>query len=474
MRFIFTVLRQGSVLYGLSLVLQKLLNIVLLPVYTRFLPPDAYGTFALLNTCGQAILPLLMLGLSQALVWAVVYRNFNETQTTGSTLAFQFSYGAALTLVLLALAPWLTEALFGDRTHTVLMRLVFIAFYLETMEYLLMTHCRIRERMGTMAAIASGRFTTSALLHVIFLAGLHMGVQGLVIAQLITAFLFGGGALLYLWKQQPPQWSMPDIGILIRHGWPMVPAQVSAMILTVSDRFFLQHFRDAHEVGWYALGYNIGMVINIVIISIQVVWQKQMFDLVRDNPEAKQVMSQLVTRYVAGVGFAGLGLALFSHEVIVLLTPSDYHAASRVVPLVVSAYVLNGITHFTNIGMKIRNRNHLSTPIVVAAAILNLGLNLVLIPAYGMMGAAWATALAYGVQATAYVVVNQWLWKVPFAYRRLLALAALLLTAFGVGRLLMTEHFWLNVALKFAVLALVALLVWSAYRAHTKSAARCR
>ncbi len=463
MRAVVTKLGKGSALYGMSLMLQKVLHIILLPIYTRFLAPDQYGILTLLNTCGHTVAPLLSLGLGSAVIWSVTYRRTDVRQTFGSVQAFQFLYGLALTGLLLIWAPYLAGLVFGNPAYAGLLRLIFLVFFLETTEHLLFSHFLIKDRVGLMALAASARFVVSAALHIFFLAYMEMGVPGVVLAQLSTSLLFGTAAWIVLWTKHPPRFDMPGIGPLLHYGWPIVPAYLCSMVLTLSDRFFLQYFRNEFEVGLYTLAYNIGLVINLLVLSIQQVWQKQMFDTVRDDPDASRTIGRLFTAYAALLGVAGLGLTLFRREIIALLTPPEYHAAARVVPLIVAAYALNGLTLATNIGMKVRNRNHLSLPIVAAAALLNLGLNFLLVPRYGMMGAAWATLCAYFVRWIIYRMVDQRLWPISFEYGRLLILAGLLGGASGMSALLTTDQFQVDIAVKLSILGLTSLLLWGLY-----------
>jgi len=453
-------LTRNSVIYGASMFLQKILGFLLLPVYTRFLSPDQFGTYALLNTTGQVVAPLLGVGISHALVWSILYRETQEEETFGTAVIFNLVFGAMLTGLLCWFAPNLSVLVFGSADSARLIQLIFITMFLEMWEFNLIARMRIREQPAWFAVMIGARFVANALLHVVFLVVFNMGIKGLVIAQLINSFIFGSISLFIIWPKGPLIFSTSILKSMLKYGLPTIPMSLGYIVLTASDRYFLQHYASAFEVGLYALGYNIGMVINIATSSLEMGWIPQMFVMAKKDPDAKKTIGKLLTYYVLLIGTAGLGLALLSREIIMILAPSEYHTAARVVPLVVLSYVLGGVTLFTNIGMKIQNRLYFSNPIVIGAALLNLGLNYLLIPRYGMMGAAWATLISYFMQTMAYTAINHVLWSIPYEVGRLFKVSLVLGLVFWVAQETEVSNVWISVLFKLLVMATIPLLLW--------------
>lgn len=448
--------------------LQKILGFLLLPVYTRFLSPDQFGTYALLNTTGQVMAPLLGVGISHALVWSILYRETNEDETFGTAVIFNLVFGVFFTGLLCWFAPELSVMVFGSSDLALLIQLIFITMFLEMWEFNLIARMRIREQPAWFAVMIGARFIANAILHVVFLVVFNMGIKGLVIAQLINSFVFGAISLFVIWPRGPLVFSSSILKSMLKYGLPTIPMTLGYIVLAASDRYFLQHYASAFEVGLYALGYNIGMVIIIATSSLEMGWIPQMFVMARKDPDARSTIGKLLTYYVLLIGTVGLGLALLSRELIMLLTPSEYHIASRVVPLVVLSYVIGGVTLFTNIGMKIQNRLYLSNPVVIGAALLNLGLNYLLIPRYGMMGAAWATLISYFMQTLAYTAINHVLWSIPYEVSRLIKVTLVLGLVFWIAQETVVNNVWISILYKLLIMAAIPFLLWVMRFYHPK------
>lgn len=452
---------RSSAIYGAGLFLQKVIGFLLLPVYTHFLAPDQFGVFSLLNTTGQVIAPLLAVGIPHAVVWSVLFRETDESETFSSIVVFHLVFGLFLTGLLCWQADWISAVIFDSTGHVLLLRLIFITMFLELWEYNLISRFRIREKPARFAAMICSRFLLGAFLSIFFLVFMRMGVKGLVYGQLINATIFGTLSFILLWPGKKLKVSGPILKGLIKYGLPIIPMNICYFVLAVSDRYFLQYFSSAFEVGLYALGYNIGMVINIATASLELAWIPRMFGIAKTDPDARNTIGRLLTYYVLLAGAGAVALALASREIIMLMAPAEYHPASRVVPLVALSYLLGGVTLFTNIGMKIQNRMYLSNPIVIGTALLNLGLNYLMIPTYGMMGAAWATLISYVAQTVAFSWVNQRLWHITYEYVRLSKISLTLLLVFLAASQPVFGNLWGNLAFKLLVWSSLPFMLWA-------------
>ena len=135
----------------------------------------------------------------------------------------------------------------------------------------------------------------------------------------------------------------------------------------------------------------------------------------------------------------------------VMATPRFYPAAT-VVPLIALSYIFSGVRHMTNTGLAITNKNYYVPPIIVGSALLNLGLNYVLIPPYGMMGAAWATILSYLIFVIVQTLVNLHFYYIRYEYGRMAKLALIWGITYGVSQLIQTPFLWINIGLKCLLL----------------------
>ena len=135
-------------------------------------------------------------------------------------------------------------------------------------------------------------------------------------------------------------------------------------------------------------------------------------------------------------------------------------AAYTVVPMIVLSYIAYGGVNMTNVALNIKGRTELNAPIIIVVAISNLGLNYLLIPRFGMMGAALATIISYVALLVVEVMVNQRVWRLPLEYGRMLKLALAWGIVYSVSLLIASGSVWLDGGLKALLLLTFPVLLF--------------
>ncbi|MEE9163053.1 MAG: oligosaccharide flippase family protein [Candidatus Neomarinimicrobiota bacterium] len=446
-------LSRHSLIYGLGGGLNKLLAFILLPIFTRYLTPADYGLFSLLLVTGGVAGIITQLGLGSALFREVIY--FESDERTATSTALYFLIGESLLVFggLAVLAGPLSQLIFGSTLQTESLRLVFYTGILRVMEIVFMARLRIKERAALYSTVSVARFLVGAGLSILYIAVLKQGVSGLIVAGLIQAGIFAGVYLVILLPDLRPTLSRPVLRSMLLFGAPMVPAGLADLVMVSSDRYFLQHYASTTEVGLYSLGYTIGMVMNLAVWSVQLAWPAQMFSIAKQK-EAPQQFARILTYYVVVLGFLGLGLSLLARELLVIMTTPEFYGAAAVVPLVAVSYIFYGVRYMTNMALTTRDKMKYVPLIIILAALVNLGLNLLLIPPYGMLGAAWATFFSYLLLAVVSTAVNLHFWSMPYEYVRLAKVTLAWLAIYGLSLAVPATNPWVGAGLKGLLLLL--------------------
>lgn len=460
-------LSKHSVIYGLGGVLNKLLAFVLLPIYTRYLTPADYGILSLLLVTGSVAFIIVQLGLGSALFREVIYCETDEKVATSTALYFLVVQALVLFGGLVVFSSPLSVLIFNTTTYAYLLRLVFLTGLFQVIGVIFMARLRIREQAALYSAFSVAWFLVGAGLNIYFIVILRQGVGGLITAGLIQAGLFAMIYLIFLIPDMRPVLAKPILRSMLLFGIPMVPAGLADLVMVSADRYFLQHYFTTTEVGLYSLGYTIGMVMNLVVWSVQLAWPAQMFTIAK-QPDAERQFSRILTYYVLVLGFFFLALSLLARELLVVMTTPAFYGAAAIVPLVALSYLLYGVRYMTNTALPTRNKMQYVPIIIIGTALLNLGLNYLLIPSYGMMGAAWATAISYLTLAVVNTAINLHFWYIPYEYGRMAKVALAGVTVYGASHLVDTGNIWLNGGLKLVLLGLYPLILF-VYRFYNES-----
>jgi O-antigen/teichoic acid export membrane protein len=218
-------------------------------------------------------------------------------------------------------------------------------------------------------------------------------------------------------------------------------------------------------VGVYSVGYMLGSaVFEVVASSVNSAILPFFYGTATDLSEedSKRIFARVAAWDAALIGFLALGTTLFAREAILLLTTRQYLGATAFVPFIAWASAFQALAHVPSRGIYLSRRTGLLPAVFVVPAAVNVGLNFLLVPRIGVMGAAWATLLAYPLMFVLAVVAGQRAYRIPYDWGRIaLALGAALALSLATP-LAEREGLLASLALKAVLLAAypAALLVF--------------
>lgn len=457
----FTQLARSSLVYGLGNYGVKLVGFLLIPVYTRYLAPADYGVMSLVSTFGQALFIFLNLGQSTAL-----FRFYYEHDTPAArerviagSLWIAILCSTPLTLVALALSQPTARLLLGDGAAYPLVMIGVLTVLCRQLLRLPFAVMRAEEADTRYARWSVGRTAASAVLAIVLVVGFELGVWGVLLSALLAEAAMCAVLLPAIARSLRIGWAGPEMRAQLGYGLALVPGGIAAFVLDLSDRFFLKHYANLHEVGLYSLGYRFGEIVFFVVAAVQLAWPPFVFSN-RKSEQAPTLYAYATTYYLAGMIFLILALSLLAPELLALLAAPAYQRAAIVVPIIALAGLCEGLCYVGTIGIMLRRRPLIRSAAVGVAAATNIGLNFVLIPRYGMAGAAWATLAGFVVQTVIQVTVAMRFYPIPYQWSRLGRLAGAAGGLFLAGTLVPAASLPVAVAAKAGLLLSFPALLW--------------
>jgi O-antigen/teichoic acid export membrane protein len=401
-------------------------------VYTAFLSPTDYGQLALLILFSTLAKVLFRLGLDAG--FFRVYYDLDAGERprfVSSVTLFAAGSSTLLFLGVLLARDALAGALLLPAGRGGWVVLAAADVYLGAFSFVPQALLRIQDRPGGFAAFAILRHATNAALKVWFLVQ-GRGVGGVVLADALATGLFAVALSPVLLRAAARGWTPGPLLEALRFGLPKVPHGLMLQLQNLADRRILAAFVPRAEVGLYNQGYALGQGVKFALSAFEPAWQPFVYAQI-GRPEAPRAIARVVTYVWAGFLAAGLALAVLGRELLMLLTYKNpaFWAAAPVIPVVVLAYLLHGAFLLTSVGIAIAKQARYYPLVTAITAALNIAANLLLVPRFGMLGAAWATVVSYAAMAGLGFVLSRRLYPIPFEASRLLRLAA----AAGLGYL---------------------------------------
>ena len=443
---------RDSIIYSVGNIAVKIVGFILIPLYTdpRYFSVDDFGIIALLDITGLVIISAMASGLPQSLLrwyWDKDY-SANQKGIFFMTLVSQVAVGLLFCLILFPLSHNLSDALFKTTDWSNTIKLLILSSALQAVNNLINTLMRIQLRSVLYTIANISKLTAVLLLTIYFIVFRDSGVTGIYIAQVVGNSLFILLLSGYTIKNCKPFFNFQVLKSMSRFGFPLLLANFASSSLTVIDRYALNSLALLKYVALYSLAYKISSVLKLVIVdSIRLAVFPMVMKKI-DTPGNKRFYSKtmLYSSFVLMLGI--IAISLFSFEIIGLITRSrEFLNAYSVVPLLAISVFFVNMREISSFGLYIVKKTNIIGINVVVAAVINILLNIILIPKWNITGAALATIITQVIYLCMNYIKSQKEYYIPFEQGKL-ALLLLLGSIISFSGLLMTE---LNLVLRLTL-----------------------
>lgn len=447
-------------IYGVASALNASLSFILTPLYARYLIPADFGIVTIFTITATFAATLFQLGTGTAIFRSVIQREIDKKIVLST--AFYFTWGLILPFLgmcLLLSGPLsrlLSESL---PARSLLLSMAFITAACDAVVTIPLAKLRIEERSVVYSLLACGNLLLGLSLNIYFVAVVHMGIRGILIANLLRSGVYMFVSTFILIPDLRPLFSYSEVKELVRFGAPLIPISIAGLILSVADRYFLQHFTSMTEVGIYSVGYKLGSLLQLPIGAFQIAWPTIMFAVYK-TPQAKSFYARLLTYFCLLLGTLTLAIAIFAREIIHVIAAPEYFNAWQIVPIVALSQIALGTVYATAVGINVRKRPENLMFAWFLGVGVHITLNFVLISRYGMLGAALSTLAGYTTVAVGATVASLRLYPIPYHYVRLLKLAAAVAVVYLCSLVVPGNHFGLQSVLKLLIICAFPILLW--------------
>jgi O-antigen/teichoic acid export membrane protein len=422
-------LGKQTLIYGLGSVAVQAVGLLTLPVFARVFSQAEYGVLELATVTLAALAIFADAGLASASQrsWFDYTDEQDRERRVVMSTAIVVSLAASATIcaaLVVAREP-VSEWLFAGQHYTTVVVLLAAALPLTILAQLLRELMRLRFRAWNYMISASLGAALTGFLGVGAVLFLDAGLNGVLWGVVIGT----GGAALYglavVRADLGATISSTELRTMLAYGLPLVPAALALWALTFIDRLMLARLSDLAEVGEYAVANRVAMPLLFAVAAFATAFSPFILAAHSEDPEAeKELRARVLTYLTAGLVLLALALGLFAREIVDIIAPG-FDRAYQATGLVAAGLAAFGLSTVTMTGLSITRRTvHVAAAATLVAAV-NIGLNLFLIPPWGMMGAALATFIAYVLLALLYHLHAQRAYRTQYDLRTVFILSAL-------------------------------------------------
>jgi O-antigen/teichoic acid export membrane protein len=411
--------------YSLSNIAPKIVGIILLPLYTAQLSKIDFGNWDLIDITIQILTEILILGQATSLI---LINNSEEYKDKKGTAFFTLSIFVLLACSLIVFfaegVTTLSKDFFqNSQIQQYYIRISAYTILLRVMNNLFLSKVRADEQSVFYTIVSVLRVISTTAIAVYLVGFLHHGITGILYAGFLGEFI---AIIILLFRAIPQMQTRIDFKILkvgLKFGLPLVLSSVGFMLLNLSDRYVIKFLIGAGANALYGLAYRVAGVLNMFFVLPFSLGLLPIAYKYYGKPDDKRFYSKLMTYSTYFFIWGFIFLSLFCKEIIsVFAEKPDYQAAYIVVPVILLSYVFSGMRLTAQLGMMLtKNTKHIAW-ITIGAAALNIGLNFVFIPVYGITAAAANTLVAFVIFYVITQILSDKHFKIPYENRKLLLL----------------------------------------------------
>lgn len=396
--------------YSLSGLAVTLAGFISFPLLTRLLTPEEYGLLSLIAATLTVLVAIGKLGMQHSAVRFYSQAKSNSAQwglphyyTT--MIVGMGSTGLIITLIWLFISYVIPVTWWNDHRLHVLFMLTSILILLRVFDSTFSNILRAQERSGILSiyAVVKRYVTLAMILGTLFF--INKNIEGLYHATIVAElFALMGLSLIMLRSLELSfaNFSLPLLKAMLWFGIPMIGYEVAAIILSVGDRYVIQFFLGSEQLGAYSAAYNLcEYVQGIIIASLATAALPMYLRIWEESGEQATIdfINQSLHYYMlVGLPVVG-GLCAVGSDLLTLLASEKYITGASIIPYVISGMIIDGAMILFGAGLYIRKQSLVMMLLVAAAAAVNIILNIILVPVYGIQGAAMATLVSFLVLA---------------------------------------------------------------------------
>jgi O-antigen/teichoic acid export membrane protein len=413
-------LLKHSSIYGLGPGLARVAGFVMTPIYTAYLAPADYGVMELAFMTTSLIEMVVGMGVNHGVTRFYFESDVQSERNEVISSAFLGLGGivAPIILALVACSGLISSYVLDSREYATYFTLAFLAMGIGILNNINMAYLRAEKKSLLVVLTSTGQLVVNLALNIIFMVYCDMGLAGIFWAHLISTILAMAVVTPMVMHKVGYSFSFDIVKGLIMFGLPMIPSNVASYIVIASDRFFIKEYVSIAEAGIYSLGYKFGtLVMNFATNPFNQIYGPRRLELFK-KADSDEFFGRIFTYFVVFVVFVGLAVSLVSRDLVELMAEERYWEAWKIVPLITLAHILLSFFYHFHISIVIEKKTKYFAYINVTNGLLNLALNFLLIPPYGVWGAAWATTICYFFRSAACYYYGNKLRKIYLEWRR--------------------------------------------------------
>lgn len=426
-----------SSIYSIGNLIEGLFGIVLIPLYTTVLSSEDYGIIGLMS---------ILVNITTPLIRAPVSNGFDRYyyQKEDFDLRKRLFFNSMLFICIQSIPLGILFYLFNQKIALVLLdnheldtiiKIYALIIFFNPLKLMVHSLMLIQKRAKLYVTVNLSRLIIGSGLILYGLFELDMGVYALVYGALFQSVFDLVVLMPYIIRNSKWQLDFSLLKPLLSYGYPLLPVGISLYLMQSSDRYFIRAFDSVSAVGLYTLAFQIGGVINILLVTPLKYAINPIVFQIENNPEKVKQTLNFAMRYFYILALTGfLFMGAFSSEIVkILAKKQEYWEAWKIVPILSLTVVMVGMRDLFSKGLVMAKKPFYVSLSYGIGLLANIGLNLLLVPIFGVVGAALGTLFSFIILCTVSAHYSKRFYNLTFDLKILSSITMIAILSFTVS-----------------------------------------
>jgi len=454
---------KSSLIYSLGNISTKIAGFILIPLYTKYLPLSDYGVLGLLEVTSSAIIVLFGLNLYSAFFRWYYDKDYQDKQKSlfFTTAVFLSVLSFLLVLLIYPSAGFFSKLIFDQDRFTDLFNLMLISSAVQVVATVPSTLLRLQERPFLFIATNIARLVITLALTIYFIAYQKLGLLGLYEAQLIGNILYLILLLPYMFRNFEYRFEIMALRDMMFFSFPLILSSLSGIIISFSDRYFLNTLGNLNNSGLYSFAFKISNTIYYLVIdSVNLALSPIIFKIMYDK-NSLRFYSKILTYLTFLILLCIMALSFLGKEILQLISlRKEYWQAYKILPVLSFAALFMMLRDSMIRALNIVKKTRIIGFTIILVSFLNVLLNYTLIPLFQTMGAAIAFLLTQIISFSGLYYFAQKFYPIKYENRKIIMMLLLAVCSTAVAFMLNPLPLLPAIILKLIILAAFPVILY--------------
>ncbi|MFR5741368.1 MAG: lipopolysaccharide biosynthesis protein [Coprococcus sp.] len=425
---------RAAIWFSACSILQKGISFIVVPIFTRILTTEQYGTYSLYLSWLQ----ILTIITSLYLYYGVFTNGMNKYDTDRDRYISSMQ-GLTLTITAIVFAIFFVTQnawsdILGLAPHLIF--LMFVEMAVTPALSFWSGRQRFEYKYRKLVIVTLCKSIVNPVLGLIMVSLAEDKATARILSVVIVEVCFCGVIMVYQFLKgkcwiDKKYWKFA-LGMAI----PLLPHYLSGMILNKGDQIMISKMVSTSAVAFYSVAYNIGMLVQIFTNAISNSFTPWIYQRIKADKYEK--IPETINFLMLLVAAISLGLMLLSPELVLLFGSSGYASAAYVIPPVAASVFFIFLYNILATPQFYFEKTSFLMVSSILAAVVNLGLNYIFIKQYGYVAAGYTTLVCYVLYSIGHAIISRKVMKefIPgktlFDYKCVVGLSVLVIFA-GIG-----------------------------------------